>query len=242
MIPKEWSDAELVRIGLPPKDSLLSDEDIYHIIESELSANDRQHTYRKDFIQKGFVRKGRPHIDPPALIDLEGPNRVSYYAVVCGTYQLHGEEGERKGLSEDVGAGVRRSLRIPTRTGDYRVAISDPRVTGPNTARTMKEKGMAPPAPVDESDLSETSASDGGSKAAYGEEMLRYAVQMDALLNLSLRLNRELLETRPKGQAGGPTGLTKRFNEIKRGWAELKGSLTPELGKKVRDGIEDPGT
>lgn len=185
-------------------------------------------------------------MDPPALIDLEGPNRVSCYAVVCGSYQLHGEEGEKKGLHEDVGDGTGRSVNTPTRTGDYRVAISDPRVVGSYSARTTKQAGptaskRGAKRAVDESDLSETTTSDPGAKADYGDDLLRYACQMDDLLDNSLRLNREMLETRSKGHAGGPTGQTKRYNAIKREWTDLKGSLAPELGRKICDGAGGSG-
>lgn len=41
-----------------------------------------------------------------------------HYAVACGIYQLHGEEGERAGLEDEFGDPVAKSVKTTSGPGD----------------------------------------------------------------------------------------------------------------------------
>ncbi|MCJ1467094.1 hypothetical protein MMC07_005716 [Pseudocyphellaria aurata] len=81
---------------------------------------ERYRFYPSDFVIKGFPRVERTHRDPPAVhVDMK--TKKLHYAIVCGVYQLHGEEGERACLIDKKGTGADRSIAAEPRLGDPQV-------------------------------------------------------------------------------------------------------------------------
>ena len=112
--------------------------------------------YPGDFTQKGYPRKDRPHLDPPALVI--GPGGRAHYAVVCGFYQLHGAEGAEAGLEGEVGEGYGISVKVPNTISDRQIAM--PRAETKEKVREQMDKEQTEPPRrqiLDEADLTETS-------------------------------------------------------------------------------------
>lgn len=178
-------------------------------------------------MQKGYPRRERAHLDPPALV--QTPEGRICYAVVFGFYQLHGQEGELKGLRDQSGAA---SLREPPTAGDVRETI---RQGGKKPSEDPRASH-----PVDDTDLTETSTSGAedepekkaGPLVPY-DELLAYTRRVDGLLTSALQLTRDMAMDRGK-QAGRPTGFAKRYNDLKGEWKAVGASAGEDLIREVR--------
>lgn len=225
-----WSANDLSNAGLPLQGSRLTDADILTIVLSKLPTVERRAMYPGDFVQKGYPRRERAHQDPPGII--VSPNGHQCYAVVCGFYQLHGQEGEAKGLRDQAGTA---SVREPVTAGDVHDTIG----YAGERKRSVDTRSSHP---LDDADLRETSNSgaedettkDSGPATAYSE-LLGYAKQTDGLLTTALQLTREMAADRAK-QPGAPTGFARRYNEIKGEWRAAAARAGDELMKEIRGG------
>ncbi|MCJ1463690.1 hypothetical protein MMC07_002299 [Pseudocyphellaria aurata] len=234
----KWTDVELRKLGLPVRWAHLTDSEVYKVIEGPMPAYYRNIMYPDDFVLKGFPRKDRIHKDPPAL--LQGPGHQIHYAVVCGIYQLHGEEGELLGLKAEKGNWTAKSVKTESSLGEKRGG--DIPVHGPTASREEKEqkiavdtimsgdRGEGPTRFVfEDKDMPETDNEDATTPTGTGasgvlSEMTRYARQMDHLLNEALVLVKDVKSGAVKSE--GKVGSTSaRFNNLKKEWSALRASL-----------------
>ncbi|MCJ1423353.1 hypothetical protein MMC29_001236 [Sticta canariensis] len=215
----------------------LTDNELFRVVESSLPTADRYATYPGDFTQKGYPRKDRPHLDPPALVT--GPGGRAHYAVMCGFYQLHGAEGAEAGLEGEVGEGYGTSVKILSTIGDRRIAM--PRVETKEKVREQTDKEQTEPPRrqlLDEADLTENS---NGGEETEAEALraglagaIRYGKEIDRLLNDAMELARDVTAVRTQN-ANIPGGSARRFNELKARWRAVYASTDLELLKSIRE-------
>lgn len=91
------------------------------IIESELPALKRGTRYPDDFDRYGLPLKSRVGKGPPAYLANE--RGMLFYMVICGTTQLHGEEGTKQGLRAQV-SGFQLNPHKP-KPGDIAITLEE---------------------------------------------------------------------------------------------------------------------
>lgn len=129
--PLDVSTTASIKATFPQEGHPLSDYNLFRVLQSGLSAKQRRHMYSHDFSVTGVPKKGRKGRGQPALIEKEGKQ---YYAVVCGSFQLHGAEGTAIGLN------VRKGKKT---TAAINETLGDERVTGPHIPARNMEKEVA---------------------------------------------------------------------------------------------------
>lgn len=219
----------------------LTDKELLRVIESSLPTEDRYATYPRYFIQKGYSRKDRSHLDPPALV--AGPGGRAHYAVVCGFYQQHGAEGAEASLEGEVGEGYGTSVKTLTTAGDQRIAT--PKTKGNESLgrqRTEREMTERPSRRriLDEADLMETT--DGEEEKEKKEnalraglaEAFRFGKGTNELLNAAMQLASDVIVARTL-DPNAPGGYARRFNELKGRWRAVNASTDPDLLKEIRE-------
>lgn len=80
----------------------LSDYQLYRILTSALPSRERAKKYPEDFDTKEYILETRIGKGMPALLTA---GKKEYYAVICNTVQLHGEEKTNENLT------VRREVK-----------------------------------------------------------------------------------------------------------------------------------
>lgn len=160
------------------------------------------------------------------------------YAVGCGFYQLHGEEGEKKGLKGEIGDKHGRSVKTESLAGDYRDTVID---TGRRASGAQRKKGSSAGTALmlDEPDITETSESEEESREeseGQAEEALsktaQYARGVENFLSDALRPVKEVATSE---ETNVPGGTRKRYNEIKNAWANLARDTEPAVMKRIRE-------
>lgn len=124
----------------------------------------------------------RAHLDPPAVVkNMSGQDG---YAVVCGSYELHGETGQREGLDD--------------RKGDGKGSVKADVLSGATLSGRLPESDR--PVPMIKSDVSEISegtTSDEPETAGVEDPRVDRIVQfgriMDATCLGALQMTKNLL-------------------------------------------------
>lgn len=108
--PLNTSSAEQIDLTFPKRNVALSDYDMGRIIQSGLPACERGARYPDDFDRNGLPLKSRVGKGLPAYLVNE--HGLLFYMIVCGTTQLHGEEGTKRGWRAQVN-GLRMIAHKP---------------------------------------------------------------------------------------------------------------------------------
>jgi hypothetical protein len=81
----------------PPPNTVLDDYLMFRVAISALTGSERMERYPMNFTAKGYLNRNHPGTEEAAK-RRDPKSNTWHYLMICQTYQLHGEEGEREGL------------------------------------------------------------------------------------------------------------------------------------------------
>lgn len=142
------------------------------------------------------------------------------YAVVCGTYELHGETGQRQGLND--------------RKGDGKGSVKTDVLSGATLSSRPSESSR--PAPVTKSDVSEISegtTSDEQETAARVDRLVQFGKSIDATCVDALQMTKGLLADGAKTAADKET--RREFNRLVQARKSARREIPSELLERIDD-------
>lgn len=164
----------------------------------------------------------RTHLDPPAVV--KNMSGQDCYAVVCGSYELHGETGQREGLSD--------------RKGDGKGSVKTDVLSGTTLSGRPAENSR--PVPITKSDVSEISegtTSDepetAGIEDPRVDQLVQFGKIIDATCVGALQMTKSLLSDGSKTAADKET--KREFNRL----VQARKSARREIPSELLDRIDD---
>lgn len=163
----------------------------------------------------------RAHRDPPAIVkNMDGQD---CYAVVCGTYELHGETGQRQGLND--------------RKGDGKGSVKTDVLSGAALSSRPSESSRPAPVTKSVSEISEGTTSDeqetAGVEDPRVDRLIQFGRSIDSTCVDALHMAKGLLADGAKTATDKET--RREFNRLVQARKAARREIPSELLERIDD-------